>query len=279
MKRKNRFQLNHFFFSTRFFFSLASSSLPLLSPQKTPMLRRGAAVLLRRGARSFADDAAAAAAAAGDASGEISRRTFLEKFAPLVSSTTAPPSFPTDFLPKEKAEETAAATAGVPDKLKFSFYLPHGQPMDRQPVREERESVFSFSFFFLTAADALEVLVAPVFGHERCSLAPVLFADACSRSCCCERGRERRRERVARRAGLRSLNSERERGRTKLCLLDGVTSGGRRSSLLSSRLCSLCLLSPLSRVCTWERARAGEARIDESEREEESPKRARERES
>ena len=110
------------------------------------MLRRGAAALLRRGVRSFADDASAAAATAagGDAaSGEASRRAFLEKFAPLVSSTTAPPSFPSDFLPKEKAEEAAAATAGVPDKLKFSFYLPHGQPVDRQPVR--RELFFFFS--------------------------------------------------------------------------------------------------------------------------------------
>lgn len=93
-------------------------------------------MLLRRGVRTFADDAATSAAAAsggGDVSGEISRRSFLEKFTPYVSSTTAPPSFPTDFLPKEKAEETTA-TAGLPDKLKFSFYLPHGQPVDRQPV-------------------------------------------------------------------------------------------------------------------------------------------------
>ena len=145
------FQSLYSFFSTRFF-SLARRFSPptVLLPKKTPMLRRGAAVLLRRGARSFADDAAAAAA--GDASGEISRRTFLEKFAPLVSSTTAPPSFPTDFLPKEKAEETAA-TAGVPDKLKFSFYLPHGQPMDRQPVRKR---MFFSLFLFFGCGGALE---------------------------------------------------------------------------------------------------------------------------
>ena len=112
-------------------------------------------MLLRRGARSFADDAAAAVA---DSSGEISRRTFLEKFAPLVSSTTAPPSFPTDFLPKEKADEAAAATAGVPDKLKFSFYLPHGQPVDRQPVRE-------MVFFCFNCGGALKnsMLFAPGF--------------------------------------------------------------------------------------------------------------------
>lgn len=139
------FYLTFFVF---FFFSFFVSPSHHHHRHRFQMLRRGAAVLLRRGARSFADDAAAAAAtsaSASDASGEISRRTFLEKFAPLVSSTTAPPSFPTDFLPKEAAEDATAATAGVPDKLKFSFYLPHGQPVDRQPVREW---VFLFLFFF-----------------------------------------------------------------------------------------------------------------------------------
>lgn len=140
-------------------------------------------MLLRRGVRSFADDAAAAAG--GDASGEMSRRAFLEKFKPFVSSTTAPPCFPTDFLPKEEAAETAA-TAGVPDKLKFSFYLPHGQPVDRQPVR--------IVFWLLpstAAAAAPSIAVAPRFSTTSgCSITPALFADACSRSCCCERGRD-----------------------------------------------------------------------------------------
>ena len=149
---------NHFF--PRFFLSSLSRFSPFHPFLLTQMLRRGAAALLRRGVRSFADDASAAAATAagGDAaSGEASRRAFLEKFAPLVSSTTAPPSFPSDFLPKEKAEEAAAATAGVPDKLKFSFYLPHGQPVDRQPVR--RELFFFFSPCNCGGGGALELMM------------------------------------------------------------------------------------------------------------------------
>jgi len=90
--------------------------------------RRGAPRL----ARAFADEPAAGADA-----GAASRAAFLDKIRPLLSSTSAPPNFPSDFAAKAKAGEAAdaAPAAGVPDKLTFSFYLPHGQPMDREPVR------------------------------------------------------------------------------------------------------------------------------------------------
>jgi hypothetical protein len=104
------------------------------------MLRHLAATSRRAGSRAllraFADDAAAGGAGAPDAGAE-SRKAFLDKIKPLLSSTSAPPSFPTDFAPKPKPGEAAgeaAAAAGVPDKLSFSCYLPHGQPMDREPV-------------------------------------------------------------------------------------------------------------------------------------------------
>ena len=85
-----------------------------------------------RAVRAFADDAAGA----GPDAGAESRHVFLEKIKPLLSSTSAPPSFPTDFAPKPKGgEEGEASAGGVPDKLSFSCYLPHGQPMDREPVR------------------------------------------------------------------------------------------------------------------------------------------------
>ena len=142
-------------------------------------------MLLRRGVRSFADDASAAAAAAGDSSGEMSRRAFLEKFKPLVSSTTAPPCFPTDFLPKEEAAETAA-TAGVPDKLKFSFYLPHGQPVDRQPVRKN-----CFFFFNCGGGGALGAPIAPRFQPRANAPSLQLSSPTHAAACAAAKGEER----------------------------------------------------------------------------------------
>ena len=59
---------------------------------------------------------------------------FLSKFSQVAPSTLAPPSFPTDFMPEgPKAEEGAASTA-IPDKLTFSFYLPHATLNSKQQV-------------------------------------------------------------------------------------------------------------------------------------------------
>ena len=155
-------------------------------------------MLLRRGVRSFADDASAAAAAAGDSSGEMSRRAFLEKFKPLVSSTTAPPSFPTDFLPKDKVEE-AAATAGVPDKLKFSFYLPHGQPVDRQPVREN-----CFFFGFNCGGGALGSIAVLRFSTTSHAPSLQLSSPTHAAACASAKGEEIHRERTGKRACSRT---------------------------------------------------------------------------
>jgi len=280
------FQSLYSFFSTRFF-SLARRFSPptVLLPKKTPMLRRGAAVLLRRGARSFADDAAAAAA--GDASAEISRRTFLEKFAPLVSSTTAPPSFPTDFLPKEKAEETAA-TAGVPDKLKFSFYLPHGQPMDRQPVRKR---MFFFPLSFLRLRRRPRELDAVLrFSDTSDALSLQLSSPTHAAARAPAKGGNRERKRVGRRAGLRSESGRREQtllARFRSFPRWGATPcGGGRRPTLSSRshvlACALSLLSPASalgreRERERERERVGELRTYKNEKETDAEASERER--
>lgn len=47
---------------------------------------------------------------------------FIKKFTPHVSSTLAPPHFPSQFLPKEQAAEEGT---GVPEKLTLNFFLPH----------------------------------------------------------------------------------------------------------------------------------------------------------
>ena len=232
-------------------------------------------MLLRRGAsvRTFADDAAASAASgasAADASGESSRRAFLEKFAPLVSSTTAPPSFPTDFLPKEKADEAGAAAVGVPDKLKFSFYLPHGQPVDRQPVR-----------FVLAkkncGGDALERETSDalpcLFAHEA-ALCPLRsFRRRIEHSVVLRKGAQRERKTwclLVERAG-------KKRTRFFAFLLDGASSSSSRrpSSLLSTSslaLCSMsCYICSLSPPQSQERL---DVLADERERKEERRRRA-----
>ncbi|CAL8468352.1 g7892 [Coccomyxa elongata] len=54
--------------------------------------------------------------------GEKGPEEFIKKFTPHVSSTLAPPHFPSEFLPKEQAAEEGA---GVPEKLTLNFFLPH----------------------------------------------------------------------------------------------------------------------------------------------------------
>lgn len=59
-------------------------------------------------------------------------QAFLDKFTKVAPSTLTPPSFPSEFVSeaaaaaakKGEAKEEAPAS-GVPEKLTFSFYLPH----------------------------------------------------------------------------------------------------------------------------------------------------------
>jgi hypothetical protein len=99
-------------------------------------LARAAASATRRlstSSSAFADAASGsgAGAAAADA-GAASRAAFQEKLRPFLSSTTAPPCFPSDFM---KPKAPAEAGAGVPDKLTLNFFLPHEQPKKGAAVR------------------------------------------------------------------------------------------------------------------------------------------------
>lgn len=58
-----------------------------------------------------------------------SKEEFLEKFAPF-QGTLAPPEFPSNYLPKEDKKEQA----GVPDKLHFNFFMPHGNVCQNEKV-------------------------------------------------------------------------------------------------------------------------------------------------
>lgn len=58
---------------------------------------------------------------------------FKKRFTPHVSSTLAPPFFPSDFI-KLKTEKTEA-TAAVPAKLTLNFFLPHEQQMKAKEAR------------------------------------------------------------------------------------------------------------------------------------------------
>ncbi len=60
---------------------------------------------------------------------------FLSKFSQVAPSTLAPPSFPTDFMPAGPKTEEGAASTAIPDKLTFSFYLPHSTVNQKQQVR------------------------------------------------------------------------------------------------------------------------------------------------
>ena len=59
---------------------------------------------------------------------------FKKRLTPHVSSTLAPPNFPSDYLPKEAPKEEGAAAAAVPSKLKLNFFLPHEQQMKAKEV-------------------------------------------------------------------------------------------------------------------------------------------------
>ncbi|KAK9833391.1 hypothetical protein WJX81_001144 [Elliptochloris bilobata] len=60
---------------------------------------------------------------------------FKKRLAPHVSSTLAPPNFPSEFVPVRKdAKEEGAAAAAVPSKLTLNFFLPHEQQMKAKEV-------------------------------------------------------------------------------------------------------------------------------------------------
>ena len=86
------------------------------------MLRRAAQQLrpLVQQARGIAGSAAARAEGEAADSGS---QAFLKKFSPHVSSTLAPPNFPTDFMKRKEIKEGEP----VPDKMTMNFYLPHEQ--------------------------------------------------------------------------------------------------------------------------------------------------------
>lgn len=62
---------------------------------------------------------------------------FKKRFSPHVSSTLAPPNFPSDYMPKEAPKEEGAAA--VPSKVKLNFFLPHEQQMKAKEVRKPGE--------------------------------------------------------------------------------------------------------------------------------------------
>lgn len=60
------------------------------------------------------------------AEGEVtdsSSKAFLSRFSKHVSSTLAPPNFPTDYMKKKEIKEGEP----VPEKLTMNFFLPHEQ--------------------------------------------------------------------------------------------------------------------------------------------------------
>ena len=59
----------------------------------------------------------------------------MKKFTPNVSSTLSPPNFPSDYLPKKKAEGEGEAAAAVPEKLTLSFFLPYETTLDATKVQ------------------------------------------------------------------------------------------------------------------------------------------------
>lgn len=56
---------------------------------------------------------------------------FLAKFAEVAPVMLSPPNFASDFAPQTKP---ADASAAIPDKLTFSFYLPHATIGKEQKV-------------------------------------------------------------------------------------------------------------------------------------------------
>ena len=64
------------------------------------------------------------ASALARAEDERGPEAFLEQFMPKVSSTLAPPNFPSSFLKPVKEQEEGGP---IPEKLTFNLFLPHSQ--------------------------------------------------------------------------------------------------------------------------------------------------------
>jgi len=59
---------------------------------------------------------------------------FLKRFAPHAGMLN-PPEFPSNFMPKAKEAGEGAAAAAIPDKLQFSFFVPHETVCQSEKVR------------------------------------------------------------------------------------------------------------------------------------------------
>lgn len=100
------------------------------------MLRTLGTSLARRSGLSVRGFSTSAArfADGGDAASNDKKQieAFLDKFTKVAPSTLAPPSFPSEFAAEDaaaakgkKTGEEAAPASGMPEKLTFSFFLPH----------------------------------------------------------------------------------------------------------------------------------------------------------
>ncbi|KAK9812209.1 hypothetical protein WJX73_004171 [Symbiochloris irregularis] len=66
-----------------------------------------------------------------DQADDIGPKAFTKEFMTKVSSTLAPPNFPSDFFKKAEAKEEGGP---LPEKLTFSLYLPHKQHSKQSKV-------------------------------------------------------------------------------------------------------------------------------------------------
>jgi F-type H+-transporting ATPase subunit delta len=84
------------------------------------------------GTRSVSTSAARFADGGGDAAASDKQRieAFLDRFTKVAPSTLTPPNFPSEHISEaaeaaKKGKQEEAPSSDVPDKLTFSFYLPH----------------------------------------------------------------------------------------------------------------------------------------------------------
>mmetsp|Transcript_32191 Transcript_32191/g.44658 ORF Transcript_32191/g.44658 Transcript_32191/m.44658 type:complete len:208 (-) Transcript_32191:335-958(-) len=93
------------------------------------MFRRAAQVLSTRGSRAFTPSVTFAA---DEAVSKHTSSAFLKSWADNAPSTLDPPNFSATFIPPPRSLEAEAA--GIPEKLNFSFYLPHATEMNNEKV-------------------------------------------------------------------------------------------------------------------------------------------------
>ena len=94
------------------------------------IMLRLSAKQLARGGLAWRRSISGTAALRDEGDSDKGPKAFIEKFKQHVASNVAPPSFPSDFLPKEEEKEEA----GVPDKLTLNLYLPHEQRLKDSKV-------------------------------------------------------------------------------------------------------------------------------------------------